>query len=1048
MAELGVLQVQIAPDFGNFSSEVSKSMGSIASGMAGISKRVGADMVNIGTSMVTASAIGIGAAATVGIKMAASLETAQLQFQTLTGSADKAHAKVQQLFDFAKRTPFESGPVIEAARRLETFGGAALDTEDNLTRIGNAAASVSAPIEDVASWVGRMYSQVKAGRPFGEAAMRLQELGVLGPDVTNKMMDLAKQGGNADEVWKLLTGSLDKFNGAMDRQQHTLSGLVSTVKDQISLGLATAFTPALKAIEAFLETLSKFADSQAFGAIADDIGQFVALILGSLTPAVDGISKTFEGLSKADVDVAFAKIEKSFASFIGDAEKIYDALKPVAPLLGGIAGAFLSVRASGIPLFGLLFPQISGLTGALLGLTLLVKDNRDAMFDFFKVISGAAKDTLPAVSGALKIVGDTINTTFQGVLEGIAPGIASFTRDVLPALADGLARIAPPLGEVVVQLAKLAGGVISSIGPTLAAIANGVSAILSAGLSTLASILRLMNDNIGSIGPALGALAIAFAGMRIAAWVQQLGLVQTAFSGLKILIGDVRLMMEMSAGQGFFASIVAGADGAKFALSGLKTSFESFAILLVLDKVIERFQKEKRAADEMKSTTEQLTGQMEEFGATARTAMDFLGKMADQHPDIKGALDTQGMDDFSAALRGTDDQWRSFVEGVVKDRNKHPIWQFWKDGMDGGEGMVKSLEDVRNEWINAKGGVDRLGQSQEEQKAKQEASKQATDEYIGSLQRLRDALDDAAGKTLAQNEAQIRFLDGTDSLVQKLGEVHAAQGLVKGSFDLTTEAGRRGADVITQSIQNFNGLKDAVLSSGDSADVMKQKMDNAYLTLVNKVSVGMGITTTAAMNLLKQLGLIPGDYNAQITADSKQASAQAKSIRDQLKNIDDTKAVADIEAALDSGDFVKAQAMLDAWNQAHATATLTFKVVAQPVQDALNKIGLGNLGPIGRVAGLSAPPGVPMMPAAMAAVEPMTPQALGASNDFQATVWLRPRVLGGANALNAPTQQAQQPVMVESKIFVGNQQITDIVRQEARVIGRDRSMAFIGGVPG
>src|SRR5206468_2629668 len=85
----------------------------------------------------------------------ASLETAQLQFKILMGSADKAQEHVRELFEFAKATPFEAGPIIQASRQLEVMGGAALNTKANLTLIGDAAAGVSAPIQEVANWVGR-----------------------------------------------------------------------------------------------------------------------------------------------------------------------------------------------------------------------------------------------------------------------------------------------------------------------------------------------------------------------------------------------------------------------------------------------------------------------------------------------------------------------------------------------------------------------------------------------------------------------------------------------------------------------------------------------------------------------------------------------------------------------------------------------------------------------------------------------------------------------------------------------------------------------------
>ena len=175
--------------------------------------------------------------------MNAELETAQLQFTTLMGNADQAKAHVRGLFDFAAKTPFETGPVIQASRLLRTFGGAALDTSQMLTLVGNAAATASEPINELAFWIGRAYSSIQAGRPFGEAAQRLQELTVLSPKARNAMEALQESGADASKVWGILTSELGRFDGAMDRQSRTWSGIVSTLSDQINLLMADSFRP-------------------------------------------------------------------------------------------------------------------------------------------------------------------------------------------------------------------------------------------------------------------------------------------------------------------------------------------------------------------------------------------------------------------------------------------------------------------------------------------------------------------------------------------------------------------------------------------------------------------------------------------------------------------------------------------------------------------------------------------------------------------------------------------------------------------------------------
>ena len=230
--------------------------------------------------------IGAGAAAVAavksGVSMTAMLETTQLQFETLMGSADAAREHVADLFEIAKKTPFETEPIIAASKKLRTFGGDALDTKERLIAIGDAAAATGGPIDDLAFWVGRLYSNLQGGKPFGEAAMRLQELTVLSPQAQQEMERLQKSGASAEEVFAVFEQSLGRFGGAMAKQAETLPGLVATVKDAIKLGLGDAFAPVADGLKTGLKEAIAVLDAPETTAA---IARF-ATQLGSITAAV------------------------------------------------------------------------------------------------------------------------------------------------------------------------------------------------------------------------------------------------------------------------------------------------------------------------------------------------------------------------------------------------------------------------------------------------------------------------------------------------------------------------------------------------------------------------------------------------------------------------------------------------------------------------------------------------------------------------------------------------------------------------------------------
>jgi len=218
--------------------EASRTIGGVRSALGGLGSAVGT-VARVGT----AAFLGVGAAAVGGfglalkssIGMNSQLEQSTMMFTTLMGDAQLAEDHVRSLFDFAAATPFETGPIIEASKHLQIFGGDALNTMDNLTLVGDAAAAVGAPIDEVAFWVGRMYSNLQAGQPFGEAAMRLQELGIMAPGTRQAMEDLQKTGADGATVWNEFTGAAGNFTGAMVMQSQSWTGLTSTIKDNISM---------------------------------------------------------------------------------------------------------------------------------------------------------------------------------------------------------------------------------------------------------------------------------------------------------------------------------------------------------------------------------------------------------------------------------------------------------------------------------------------------------------------------------------------------------------------------------------------------------------------------------------------------------------------------------------------------------------------------------------------------------------------------------------------------------------------------------------------
>jgi hypothetical protein len=279
-----------------------------------------------------------------GFAMNASLETTTLQFKTLMGSADLAKQHVDDLFKIGAQTPFATEEIIAASKALEVFGGAALDTHDNILMIGDAAAATGSDIAELGNWTGRLYSSLQAGRPFGEAAQRLQELAVLTPQARNEMERLQAAGASADEIWKVFEADMRHFTGAMQEQAGTWAGLTSTMNDTLDTLAAHVTSGLFTRAEADLRAFNEALGDPETTAKADALGQ----ALGVVTDAAIGV-----GAEMVRTAPAFLVAETALDAYTrtaGDAgaanEQVVTTSDAVVAAMGRVTGSLAQVQAA------------------------------------------------------------------------------------------------------------------------------------------------------------------------------------------------------------------------------------------------------------------------------------------------------------------------------------------------------------------------------------------------------------------------------------------------------------------------------------------------------------------------------------------------------------------------------------------------------------------------------------------------------------------------------------------------------------------------------
>lgn len=166
----------------------------------------------------------------------------EIAFQTMLGSKAEADKLMSQLIQTAVITPFNMSDVANAAKLLLAYGVEADKVNETLIRLGDIAAGLSIPINDLAYLYGttmvqgRMYTQ-DLNQFLGRGIPLAEELAKQFGVTKNKVKSLVEEGKvGFPEVEKAiisLTSEGGKFGGLMEAQSKSITGQISNIEDQI-----------------------------------------------------------------------------------------------------------------------------------------------------------------------------------------------------------------------------------------------------------------------------------------------------------------------------------------------------------------------------------------------------------------------------------------------------------------------------------------------------------------------------------------------------------------------------------------------------------------------------------------------------------------------------------------------------------------------------------------------------------------------------------------------------------------------------------------------
>ncbi|WP_130012007.1 tape measure protein [Serinicoccus sediminis] len=276
MAIVGAAGIEVRPDMRTWNRDVRKEVtgphmsrigheggSAVAGGFQRGAARITGFLGNVAKAGVATLVGATAASGAVGIRTAAQLETAQIAFETMLGSGEKARAFLGELQTFAAKTPFDLPGLQKSAQSLISIGIESDKVIPIMTTLGNVTSGMGTGAEGVQRATVAIQQMNAAGRIGAEDLNQLRDAGIPVFDLltaatgktTAQIAEMAGKGElGRKELEQLMSAlesgkGLERFDGMMEKQSASLAGLWSTLKDTFSVGMAQAVQPALPLIK-------------------------------------------------------------------------------------------------------------------------------------------------------------------------------------------------------------------------------------------------------------------------------------------------------------------------------------------------------------------------------------------------------------------------------------------------------------------------------------------------------------------------------------------------------------------------------------------------------------------------------------------------------------------------------------------------------------------------------------------------------------------------------------------------------------------------------
>ena len=356
-------------------NKVAASFDKLKGKVESASKKMGSMGKNMALK-VSAPLVGVAALA---LKSTANMEKLEVQLKSMTGSAAVGAELLNDLKVFSASTPFQIEGLGQSAKQLLASGVAVDEIKDKLKFLGDIAAGTGKPISNITAIFAKLKNRGKASleelNQLSEAGVPILDILAKGYRVSKEeVMEMSSKGKISFAVMQAAMQSVTEkggiFNDMMSKQSETLSGLWSTLTDNIGLFLAELGV-------VLVDTL--------------DLRNVMVKVIDTIKSMTVGIAKF------AKEHPTLTKIALVFAGIAAVIGPVLIALAAIAPLIMGAVPAVIALSGFLLPIIGI----TGAIAAAFIGVGVAVyqlKKHWDTIF------GGGAIETLKAFGGYIKEV--------------------------------------------------------------------------------------------------------------------------------------------------------------------------------------------------------------------------------------------------------------------------------------------------------------------------------------------------------------------------------------------------------------------------------------------------------------------------------------------------------------------------------------------------------------------------------------------------------------------------------------------------------------------